>query len=105
MGLYSVYALILFAVPTLGVSALIGLLAVLSRATPTQDLARSHVQFQKRTLVIAAIGAALGVMLILVSMGVFVLVVLALWVLVRGTVGLLHLASGRPVANPQTLFI
>ena len=42
MGLYAVYALILFAVPTVGVSALIGLLAVTGRAGPDDALSRSH---------------------------------------------------------------
>ncbi|MDB5422095.1 MAG: rane protein-like protein [Brevundimonas sp.] len=105
MGLYTVYALILFAVPTLGVSALIGLLAVITRAVPDQPLARSHFQFQKRTLMIAAVGAVLGVILIAVNLGVFVLFALALWVLIRGAAGAMRLASGRPIANPQTLFI
>lgn len=105
MGLYAVYALILFAVPTLGVSAAIALLAVLTRPLPLEPLARSHCQYQKRTLVIAAVGAVLGVVLIAVNLGVFVLFALALWVLVRGTAGLVRLASGRPIANPKTLFI
>lgn len=105
MGLYTVYALILFAVPTLGVSALIALLAISSRTRPDQPLARSHFQFQKRTLWIAAVGAVLGVVLIAVNLGVFVLFAMALWVLVRGAVGVVRLASGRPVANPNTLFI
>ena len=105
MGLYAVYALILFAVPTLGVSAAIALLAVITRPLPDQPLARSHFQFQKRTLMIAAVGAVLGVVLIAVNLGVFVLFALALWVLVRGTAGVIRLASGRPIANPKTLFI
>lgn len=105
MGLYAVYALILFAVPTLGVSAAIALLAVMTRPLPDQALARSHSQFQKRTLTIAAIGAVLGVILIAVNLGVFVLFALALWVLVRGTAGVVRLAAGRPIANPKTLLI
>jgi len=102
MGLYAVYALILFAVPTMGVSALIALLAVTGRPLPEQALARSHFLFQKRTLWIAAVSAAIGVVLIAVNLGVFVLFIMALWVLVRGTAGLLRLASGRPMNNPMT---
>lgn len=103
MGLYAVYVLILCAVPTLGVSAVLGLLAVLTRRAPEQPLARSHAVFQKRTLIIAAIGAVLGVGLIMVNLGVFVLFALALWVLARGAAGALRLAAGRPFANPNTL--
>jgi len=105
MGLYVVYAMILCAVPTLGASAAVGLLAVLMRPLPDQPLARSHALFQKRTLVFAAIGAVVGVVLIAFNLGVFVLFGLALWVLVRGAAGAMRLASGRPIANPNTLFL
>jgi uncharacterized membrane protein len=101
MGLYSVYALILFAVPTLGVSALIGLLAVTGRATPTDPLARSHFIFQQRTLWAAAVIALLGAILVVVNIGVFVLFLLAVWTLVRGALGVLRLKSGRPLDNPR----
>jgi len=105
MSLYTVYALILFAVPTLGVSALIALVAVTGRPGPEQALARSHFVFQQRTLWIAAIAAVLGVVLIAVNLGVFVLFIMAVWVVVRGAAGLLALASGRAFANPRTLWI
>ena len=105
MGLYAVYALILFAVPTMGVSAVIALLAVTVRPAPTEPFALGHFLFQKRTLWIAGIGAAIGVVLIAVNLGVFVLFLMAVWVLVRGTWGVLRLASGKPVANPKTWLI
>ena len=102
MSLYAVYALILFAVPTFGLAAMIALVSVISRPVPAQDLAASHFIFQKRTLWIAAFGAAIGVVLIAVNLGVFVLVGMALWVIVRGAAGLIRLAAGRPVKNPLT---
>ena len=105
MSLYAVYALILFAVPTLGVSALIALVAVTGRPGPEQALARSHFVFQQRTLWIAAIAAILGAVLIAVNLGVFVLFIMAVWVLVRGASGLLALAGGKPIANPRTPLI
>ena len=102
MSLYAVYALILFAVPTFGLAAMIAQVSVIGRPVPAQDLAASHFIFQKRTLWIAAIGAAIGVVLIAVNLGVFVLVGMALWVIVRGASGLIRLAAGRPVKNPLT---
>lgn len=101
-GLYTIYALILFAVPTFGVAAVIGLLMVWMRPKPEQPLARSHFEFQTRTLWIAAIAAAVGVVLIAVNLGVFVLVAMAVWVIVRGAWGILTLAAGKPVTNPRT---
>jgi uncharacterized membrane protein len=102
MGLYAVYALILFAVPTLGVSALIALLAVTGRPAPEQPLARSHFIFQQRTLWAAAVAALAGVILIVVNLGVFVLFGAAVWVVVRGAWGVLTLKAGRTIAHPRT---
>ena len=104
MGLYTIYALILFAVPTLGVAALVALVAVIGRPAPQQGLALSHYLYQKRTLWIAAIAAVLGVVLIAVNLGVFVLFLLAVWTVVRGATGILRLSAGRPIANPNGWF-
>ncbi|MFC5345994.1 DUF4870 family protein [Brevundimonas staleyi] len=101
MGVYSVYALILFAVPTLGVSALIALLAVTGRAGPQGDVAASHFIFQQRTLWAGAVVALLGAILIAVGLGVFVLFLLAVWLILRGAGGVMKLKAGRPIANPR----
>ncbi|MBX9614975.1 MAG: hypothetical protein K2X25_05230 [Caulobacteraceae bacterium] len=101
-GLFTVYALILFAVPTLGVSALIALLAVTGRPAPASEIAASHFLFQQRTLWAGAAVALLGGILIAVGLGVFVLFILALWLILRGAGGVLKLREGQPMANPRT---
>ena len=101
MGLYAVYALILFAVPTLGVSALIGLFAVTGREGPSEPLAANHFIYQQRTLWIAAVAALLGAILVVVNIGVFVLFVMAVWVLLRGAYGVLTLKAGKPIRDPR----
>ena len=101
MGIYAVYALILFAVPTLGVSALIALLAVTGRAGPQGEVAASHFIFQQRTLWAGAVAALLGAILIAVGLGVFVLFVLAVWLILRGAGGVLKLKAGRPIERPR----
>lgn len=101
MGLYTVYALILFAVPTLGVSALIALMAVTGRAGPQGDVAVSHFIFQQRTLWAGAVVALLGAILIAVGLGVFVLFVLAVWLILRGAGGVMKLKAGRPIERPR----
>lgn len=101
MGIYAVYALILFAVPTLGVSALIALVAVTGRAGPQGDVAASHFIFQQRTLWAGAVVALLGGILIAVGLGVFVLFALALWLILRGAGGVLKLKAGRPIERPR----
>lgn len=101
LGLYSVYVLILFAVPTLGVSAAIGLLAVTGREPPADPVARSHFIYQQRTLWAAAFAALLGAILIVVNIGVFVLFVLAIWMLARGAVGVMRLKAGHAIPDPR----
>lgn len=107
MGLYAVYALILFAVPTLGVSAAIGLFAVTGRAGPDDELSSSHFVYQQRTLWAAAVAAVAGVILLAApfALGVPILFLLALWMVLRGASGVWTLKSGRAIADPRGWWI
>lgn len=107
MGVYALYALILFAVPTLGVSAIIGLLAVTGRDGPEDPLSRSHFIYQQRTLWAAAITAVAGLILLAapLALGVPILFLLALWMVVRGAWGVWTLKSGRAIADPRSWWI
>jgi uncharacterized membrane protein len=107
MGLYAVYALILFAVPTLGVAAVIGLLAVTGRSGPEDALSRSHFVYQQRTLWTAAVTAVAGLILLAApfALGVPILFLLALWLVLRGASGVWALKSGRAIADPRGWWI
>lgn len=105
IGLNAVYALILFAVPTFGVSAIIGLASVLFRDAPTEEPWASHHLYQLRTLWAAAIVAVIGVILIVVNLGVFVLFALVLWLVARGAWGVWLATRGRAVPNPRGWWI
>ncbi|MCS6622963.1 hypothetical protein N0B44_08585 [Roseibacterium beibuensis] len=107
MGLYAVYALILFAVPTLGVSAIIGLLAVTGRAGPDDPLSRSHFVYQQRTLWTAAVAVAVGLIFFLVPFGLgpAIMFFAALWLVARGAAGVWSLKAGRPIADPRGWWI
>lgn len=102
MSLYAIYVLILLAVPTFGAAALIALLAVTVRRATDDALARSHFVYQKRTLWIATVAAVVGAVLVVFNFGVFVLFLLALWVLARGASGVWKLKDGKPIPNPRT---
>ncbi len=108
MGLYAVYALILFAVPTGGLSAVIGLFAVTGRAGPEDDLSSSHFVYQQRTLWAAAVAVVVGVILLaapIFQIGVPILFFLALWIMLRGAWGVWTLKSGRAIADPRGWWI
>ena len=107
MGLYAVYALILFAVPTLGVSAIIGLFAVTGRPGPEEPPAQSHFIYQQRTLWTAAVAVAVGLIFFLVPFGLgpAIMFIAALWLVARGAAGVWSLKAGRPIANPRGWWI
>lgn len=106
-GLFLGYALILFAVPTLGVSVVVGLLALMGRGVPDNAIARSHHQYQRRTLFAAAVAAVVGLVLIAApfALGVPVLFLLAIWVIMRGAAGVLALKAGRAIRHPAGWWI
>jgi len=106
-GLFTTYALILFAVPTLGVSLLIALLFLRGRPAPDEAVARSHHDFQKRTVIAGVAAGAVGIVLIAApfAVGVPVLFLLALWMLVRGAKGVLTLKDHRPIRSPRGWWI
>lgn len=107
MGLYAVYALILFAVPTMGVSALIGLLAVTGRAGPDDPMSLSHFLYQQRTLWVAAVAVTVGLIFFLVPFGLgpAIMFFAALWLVARGAAGVWALKAGRPIADPRGWWI
>lgn len=97
---WTLYALILFAVPTFGVSAVVGLYGVLTRRPSDDPFLGSHEVYQARTLKVAAIGAVAGIVLIVVNLGVLLLFVTALWIIARGVAGVWRLRGDRPIADP-----
>ncbi|MET4682408.1 serine/threonine protein kinase [Brevundimonas faecalis] len=103
-SLYVGYALILFAVPTFGAAAAIGLLRMWRKTPPADPVARSHFIFQQRTLTAAVAAILAGVLLIVINVGVFVLFFMAIWTIVRGALGLKDLLQGRAVRHPHRLF-
>lgn len=108
MGLFAVYALILFSVPTFGVSAVIGLLAVTGRSGPEDPVSRSHFVYQQRTLWAAAVATLAGIILLVAAtfaLGVPTLFFLACWMVLRGASGVWALKAGRPIANPRGWWI
>jgi uncharacterized membrane protein len=105
LWVYTIYALILFAVPTGGVSAIIGVLAVTGRAVRADEPLKSHYIFQQRTLWTAAAVALIGVVLIAVGLGTFILFLLAVWMIFRGAWGVIRLKAGRQIDNPRSWLI
>ena len=98
----AIYALIVAAVPTGGVSAVVGLWIAWGRRRGAGGWLASHYIYQFRTLAAAAVAALAGLILIVINLGVFVLFATALWTLARGAYGALRLTRGKPIDKPHS---
>lgn len=105
--LYTVYALMLFTVPTFGVAGVVALIAVWKRARMGDGLAESHAVYQKRTLLAAGAAAVAGIVLMAApfALGVPILFLAALWLILRTAWGVWLLKSGRGIADPRGWWI
>lgn len=105
--LYTVYALMLFTVPTFGVAGVVALVAVWKRARMGDGLAESHAVYQKRTLLAAGGAALVGIVLMAApfALGVPILFLGALWLILRTAWGVWLLKSGRGIADPRGWWI
>lgn len=101
----AIYALIVAAAPTGGLSAVVGLWLAWTRRDEPSDWLASHYIYQLRTLATAAVLALAGLILVAISLGVFVLFAVALWMLVRAAFGATRLMRGRPIDNPRSWFL
>jgi len=101
MTRFTTYALILLAVPSLGLAAVLALLMVWRQPVPDDDLLASHMIYQQRTLWVALAAGLAGLVLILVGAGIFVLFAMAVWVVVRGAAGIVRLQAGQPIPRPE----
>ena len=101
----AIYALIVAAAPTGGLSAVVGLWLAWTRRDAPSDWLASHYIYQFRTLATAAVAALVGLILVAVSLGVFVLFAVALWMLARAAFGAIRLMRGRPIDNPRSWFL
>ena len=108
LGLFAVYALILLAVPTAGVSGAIALFAVTGRDEPDDDLSASHFIYQQRTLWMTVVALIVGVLFSVIglfALGPAILFFLALWIMLRGAWGVWALKSGREITDPHGWWI
>lgn len=102
MPTFAIYVLILCAVPTMGVAAVVGLLALGARSAAASPVLQTHYIYQARTLWTAAFAALAGLILLVVNLGVFVLFLLAVWTIARGAWGVLRLKAGQPMPRPRS---
>ena len=97
-----IYGCLIGSVVTLGLSVIPALyLAWISRQGG-EGWTRSHRLSQLRTSIIGTRAGAVGVLTLPVGLGVFLLTATLVWVVVRGSAGLIRLVQHKPLKDPRT---
>lgn len=96
------YVLILIGIPTSGVLMLVALIFAYVRLDQSTGWIRTHFIYQIRTIWGGLAFAVAGWLTIWIfGLGALIWAVGAVWVLVRGAVGLIRLVDGRGHADPR----
>lgn len=96
----AIYILLLGTVVSFGVSGVLAGWLARSNRYGAPDWLRSHFTYGLRTVVAAAVAGALGLVLVAVSVGVFVLTAAAIWLVLRAATGLMRLMRAEPIKDP-----
>ena len=84
------------------ITLLVGVvMAYVNRANAPETL-RTHYQFQIRTFWIGLLYAVVSIILVLTIIGIFMLIFVLIWYLVRCIKGLQTASAGRPVTKPTS---
>jgi len=90
----------------IGVTVLIGLVvAYINRPQVSGSWAETHYTYQIRTFWIGLLYSAISSLLIIVGIGILLIVVVAIWAIVRCIKGLMWAAEGKPVPNPESWIV
>ncbi len=101
-GVAFIVYLLYFAGYFTGITKIIGVIIAHVQVGTSDSLARSHFRFQIRTFWIGLLYIVIGVALVFVVVGFFVLLWWLVWSLVRNIKGILALNENRPIANPDS---
>lgn len=97
----AVYILYLIGFLT-GITALIGLIIAYLQRDRTDQISRSHFQFQITTFWIGLLYLIVGAITAHFAIGALIIVWWFVWTIIRCIKGLLALNEGRPIAQPNS---
>jgi len=99
----TVIALLYLASTLLGVTAIVGVvLAYVWKGEPKADWEVSHYQYLINTFWIGLIGSIVSILLMVVIIGVFLILAVAVLVIVRSVLSLINAQKHQPMPNPGT---
>lgn len=85
-----------------GFTMLVGVIFAYLNRHKSGDWVDTHYTFQIRTFWIGLLGSLVGVLLTFVVIGIFLLIALLIWMIIRCIKGLQLASRGEPVPDPQT---
>lgn len=86
-----------------GITGLVGvILAFVWKSEVAGTWEESHMQFHIMTFVIGLIGGVIGIILSIILIGIPLLILVAIWVLVRSVLALVKAQKQEPIADPKT---
>lgn len=85
-----------------GVTTLVGIILAYMNKGKTGGYVESHYIWLIRTFWIGLLYFAIGFVLTIVVVGIFILVAAFIWMVIRLVMGLQKLNRGEPIANPQS---
>jgi uncharacterized membrane protein len=100
----TVYILYLFGFLT-AITALVGVIIAYLQQNNTDPVCRSHFRFQVRTFWIGLVFLVVGLLMIHIVIGAFILLWWIIWTLMRCVKGLLALNTGEPIPNPNSWWL
>ena len=89
----------------LGITAIVGVVFAYVNRGQSDEWVETHYTYLIRTFWIGLLYFAIGGVLAVLIIGIFVLFAVAVWVIVRCVIGLQKAARGEPIADPQSWWI
>ena len=88
-----------------GITVLVGVVFAYVNRGQSEEWVETHYTYLIRTFWIGMLYFAIGGVLAVLIIGIFVLIAVAIWVIVRCVIGLQKAAKGEPIADPRSWWI
>ena len=85
-----------------GITALIGVIMAYLQKDKAPAWVQSHYQFQIRTFWMVLVASIISGLLTMVVIGIFLLIAVAIWYIIRCVKGIMWLQAGEPVPDPTS---
>lgn len=83
-----------------GITSLVGLIMAYVNRSGAPDWVQSHYRFQIRTFWIGLLYSAIGVVTLVIIIGWFIFLFVAIWMIIRCVKGMKYLSSADPYPDP-----